>query len=240
MSSFQNKHPRFVIITESLWKFTAEQSWPNEQRGRFRAFFVSLVHNAEETVTEVNKLNTHVFFASFIQLMFAHVYNSGSKYLKCVLAACCPGEFKEGTGPDSDANDVWIEKYSSELKIKCRFRSTDEGGEAVKEQLEGEEREGPEIPPRTTFRCRGHPTAQYCRRAVVMETARLFRRLHETRPPPPPRPPCTDTRPEQEPDCSPYTGFLWPVDKDRTGGAGTQEVASSETRVQTSVCLKPA
>lgn len=103
-----------------------------------------------------------------------------------------------------------------------------------RERSWGKRVRGPETPLGTAFRCRGRPTAEYCRRAVVMETgrqSRLFIGLYKTSllPPPllrssslpPPQIPSQDRKPDGNPQV------LLPVasHKDGTGGAGAQEVS---------------
>lgn len=105
----------------------------------------------------------------------------------------------------------------------------------------GKSERGSETPLGAAFRCRDRPTAEYCRRAVVMETerqSRLFTGLHKITPPfpcppPPPRrlfPPSLSLFYDRKSEFKP-AGLL-PVDEDRTGSSGTQEVTSPETRLR--------
>lgn len=66
---------------------------------------------------------------------------------------------------------------------------------------------GPETPLGTAFRCRGRPTAEYCRRVVVMETGRQSRLFIGLDPPPPPS--LQIPSQDRKPDCNLQLCFLW-------------------------------
>lgn len=91
-----------------------------------------------------------------------------------------------------------------------------------------------ETPLGNAFRCRDCPTAEYCRRVVVMETGRqsllfivLYKNnlLHSSLPP-------LQTEPGQEARVQPASRLPAAPHKDRTGGAGTQGSSLSRTRDQ--------
>lgn len=81
-----------------------------------------------------------------------------------------------------------------------------------------------ETPLGNAFRCRDCPTAEYCRRVVVMETGRqslLFIVLYKNNLLHPSLPPL-QTEPGQEARVQPAARLPAAPHKDRTGGAGTQ------------------
>lgn len=85
------------------------------------------------------------------------------------------------------------------MKCRCLLKHTETVEEEKKKteekrraQLKERRERGPETPLGTAFRCRGRPTAEYCRRLVVMETgrqSRLFMELCKNEHPPAPSSP---------------------------------------------------
>lgn len=143
------------------------------------------------------------------------------------------------------------------MKCRCLLKHTETVEEEKKKteekrraQLKERREREPETPLGTAFRCRGRPTAEYCRRLVVMETgrqSRLFMELCKNEPPHPPPasllasfpsslpllrsslPPGRTQSQDRKPDGKPQVGFLPPETKTGRGGAGRPEVSLSVT-----------